>query len=153
MPTSIAPLFVSNHDHLVAYCDRCERWFPHDQALRQHKENSSSHWFCHHCGLDFASWTGLQQHYIQSPNHHYCRECNTLFDSEGSRARHMEAKHWYCRMHDKVSIYRPHYFLFESAGTDGARTVGLQVQRWSPIALRAELRSLRLPSLELPQGQ
>src|SRR5216683_6802201 len=88
----------------MAYCDRCERWFPHDRALQQHMENSPSHcqWPCDDCGLDFEDEEAQRQHYIQSSNHHYCRECDRHFDLEESRIQHMFAKHWYCRLHDKV---------------------------------------------------
>jgi len=87
----------------MAYCDRCERWFQSNRALEQHKENSNAHWSCDDCDLDFGSFYARQEHYIQSRNHHYCRECDRLFNFEESRMQHMEAKHWYCERHDRVS--------------------------------------------------
>ena len=88
---------------MTAYCDRCQRWFPHDRALEQHKRDSSFHCFCNHCDLDFGSSDALRQHYIESGDHHYCNECDRHFNSEESRRQHMGAKHWYCGYHDRVS--------------------------------------------------
>ncbi|SRR6266702_3700285 len=89
----------------MAYCDRCERWFPHDRALEQHKEDSNSHWACDDCDLDFESYVALREHYIQSPNHNFCKECDRHFKFEESRKQHMDDKHWYCRKHDRVSTH------------------------------------------------
>ncbi|KAH9168398.1 hypothetical protein EDB89DRAFT_2245230 [Lactarius sanguifluus] len=108
----------------MAYCDWCERWFPHDRALEQHKEDSNSHWACDDCDLDFGSHDALRQHYIQSQNHHYCKECDRHFKFDESRRQHMDDKHWYCREHDRVfksepglhSHYRQstdHHYCFE----------------------------------------
>lgn len=87
----------------MAYCDRCERWFLRNWALEQHKEDSDAHWPCDACDLDFESYYAREEHYRQSPNHYYCNECELLFNFEGSKIQHMEAKHWYCRVHDRVS--------------------------------------------------
>jgi hypothetical protein len=87
----------------MAYCDRCDRRFLRNWALEQHKENSDAHWPCDDCDLDFESYYAREEHYSQSPNHYHCNECELLFNSEGSKIQHMEAKHWYCRVHDKVS--------------------------------------------------
>ena len=92
---------------MVVYCDQCERKFPHDRALEQHKD-SKFHWACDDCDLNFGSYNDLRQHYIQDSDHHYCKECDKDFNSEGSRRKHMDAKHWYCREHDRVSIPRYH---------------------------------------------
>ncbi|KAH8977821.1 hypothetical protein EDB92DRAFT_2056297 [Lactarius akahatsu] len=108
----------------MVYCDRCERWFPHDRALEQHKEDSDSHWACDDCDLDFGNHDALRQHYIQSQNHHYCKECDRHFKFDESRRQHMDDKHWYCREHDRVfksepglhSHYRQstdHHYCFE----------------------------------------
>ncbi|KAH9024630.1 hypothetical protein EDB85DRAFT_2292533 [Lactarius pseudohatsudake] len=75
----------------MAYCDRCERTFPHDWAYEQHS-----------CDIDFASEESLDQHYGNSPKHHYCKDCERHFDSENSKMQHMEAKHWYCETHNKI---------------------------------------------------
>jgi len=90
----------------MAYCDRCERWFSSNRALKQHEEDSNSHWPCHDCGLDFMNFDDWQEHYIQS---HYCEECDRLFNFEESKIQHMEAKHWYCRVHDRVSNSTPRH--------------------------------------------
>ena len=93
----------------MAYCNRCKRSFTHDQALRQHRDASSSHWPCYTCRLDFASSSGRQQHYAQS----HCSECDSVFGTTESRIEHMEREHWYCRLHDKVSIPHTYYDRFE----------------------------------------
>ncbi|KAI9435084.1 hypothetical protein H4582DRAFT_702723 [Lactarius indigo] len=103
---------------LMAYCDRCERFFPHDRALEQHKEESLSHWICGDCDLDLESNDALRQHYIQSWKHHYCKECDLHFEFEESRRQHMNDKHWYCRLLPRTL----------------PRT-GFQVQAWSQCAL------------------
>ncbi|KAH9035780.1 hypothetical protein EDB85DRAFT_1943087 [Lactarius pseudohatsudake] len=87
---------------IMAYCDRCDQWFPHDGALEQHKEDSDSHWACDDCDLDFGSHDALRQHYSQSQNHNYCKECDRHFRFDESRRQHMDDKHWYCREHDLV---------------------------------------------------
>ncbi|KAH8985218.1 hypothetical protein EDB86DRAFT_2959571 [Lactarius hatsudake] len=86
----------------MAYCDRCERSFPHDRAHEQHRSYSSVHWLCDSCNIDFAGEECLIQHYGSSPKHHYCKECDLDFDSTMSKMQHMEAKHWYCETHDRV---------------------------------------------------
>ncbi|KAH9028704.1 hypothetical protein EDB84DRAFT_1497725 [Lactarius hengduanensis] len=83
----------------MAYCDRCERAFPHDWAYEQHRSNSNAHWLCDSCDIDFASEESPDQHYGNSPKHHYYKECERHFDSENSKMQHMEAKHWYCETH------------------------------------------------------
>jgi hypothetical protein len=88
---------------MAVYCDRCSRWFRHDRAFEQHKEDSNSHWPCDDCDLDFGSDDDLRQHYIQDSDHHYCKECDKHFNFEESRRQHMDAKHWYCEQHDRVS--------------------------------------------------
>ena len=88
--------------YTMAYCDRCDRSFPHDRAYEQHTENSHSHWICEDCEIDFASEEALEQHYANSPKHHYCRECDQHFSGVWARTQHMRAKHWYCETHDKV---------------------------------------------------
>ncbi|KAH9168394.1 hypothetical protein EDB89DRAFT_1889842 [Lactarius sanguifluus] len=112
---------------ITAYCDRCDRLFPHDRALEQHKEDSNSHWACDDCDLDFGSYNSLEQHYKQSQNHHYCMECDRHFKSEESRRQHMDDKHWYCRTHDRIFKSEPglhshykensdHHYCFECEG-------------------------------------
>jgi len=96
-----------NHDHQMAYCDRCLRWFRDDRALQQHIENSNSHWGCEDCNLDFSSSNARREHYIQSRTHHFCGECERHFSSGGARVQHMGDKHWYCQTHDRVSVTVP----------------------------------------------
>ena len=101
----MAPFSLSDHDDRpMAYCDRCERSFQNKRALEQHRNASDAHWICLSCQIDFGSFDARREHYIQSLYHHYCRECDRLFEFEESKIQHMEAKHWYCRTHDKVSV-------------------------------------------------
>ena len=84
--------FTSNHHHLMAYCVRCARSFPHDRALEQHKSDSNSHWPCDDCNRDFASYEARQQHYVGSGMHHYCGECDRHFQNENNIRQHMNSK-------------------------------------------------------------
>ena len=97
----------------MAYCVRCDQWFRNNQALKHHKTNSDAHWICDDCNIDFGSFNARREHHIISRYHHYCRECDRLFELEESRIQHMEAKHWYCRTHDRVSI--PSYLLHQTS--------------------------------------
>ena len=138
-------LFTSNHDHLMAYCDRCKRSFPSNRALEQHKEDSDAHWPCDDCDLDFGSSYAREEHYRQSPNHHYCRDCDRLFNHEDSKMQHMEAKHWYCQTHDKASnsiATKSHGRLIRL--TLMCHSVDLQIRRRPTIALQTKLRSPHL---------
>ena len=137
----------------MAYCDRCDRGFRDNRALEQHKQDSSYHWICHDCGLDFSNFTGLDLHYIQSPKHHYCRECKTDYRSEELRLRHMEDDHWYCRLHDRVSV-SPVIDLARLLRQIVTHTLGLQIQPRPPTSLLPELRPpLLLSTLRLHEGQ
>jgi hypothetical protein len=46
------PFLSPDHNHIMAYCNPCSRWFPHERAR--------------------------QQHYVDSRMHHYCEEHNTV---------------------------------------------------------------------------
>ncbi|KAH8108274.1 hypothetical protein DFH11DRAFT_1843621 [Phellopilus nigrolimitatus] len=88
----------------MAYCDRCQRWFPHDRALYQHERDSSNHWQCDDCDRDFSSATALEQHYIQSPYHfycqryhYYCRLCDCHLDDRDDFLEHGDEYHYVCR--------------------------------------------------------
>jgi hypothetical protein len=132
----------------MAYCDRCERSFTSDRALEQHKEDSDAHWPCDDCDLDFGSSYARDEHYRQSPNHHYCRDCDRLFNSEESKIQHMEAKHWYCRVHDRVSnSIATITTLACNEKLILSCTVDLQIKSRPTIALQTELRSPDSPHL------
>ncbi len=90
--------------HQMVYCNHCDRSFVYNGAYEQHRSNSSAHWICDSCNIDFASEGSLNQHYKNSSKHHYCKECDWHFDSAHSKMQHMEAKHWYCEMHNRVRI-------------------------------------------------
>ncbi|GJE97004.1 C2H2 type zinc-finger protein [Phanerochaete sordida] len=80
----------------MAWCDRCERGFPHDRAFEQHRRDSSFHWLCYKCDRDFTSERSRIQHYTQSPRHHYCQRCDEIFDDDEDLEQHFEEAHWYC---------------------------------------------------------
>ena len=86
----------------MAYCERCERSFPHDRALQQHEENSNAHNLCYGCNKDFATFYQLKQHWVASPRHHYCQECNEHFDDHDELEEHYEEEHYYCTICSKV---------------------------------------------------
>jgi hypothetical protein len=133
----------------MAYCDRCERRFPSERALEQHKDNSNAHWLCDDCDLDFGSFYGRQEHYKQSRNHHYCKECDRLFNFEESKIQHMEAKHWYCRAHDRVrnSSAKINTWASNEKLMPSYYTVDFQVRSRPAIALQTKLRSPHLPNV------
>ncbi|KAH9989521.1 hypothetical protein BJV77DRAFT_1069463 [Russula vinacea] len=85
-------LLYSDPRPSMSYCDRCERSFPHDRALEQHKEDSNSHWPCDDCDRDFSSYEARQQHYTNSGSHHYCEECDRHFRNENNLHAHMNSK-------------------------------------------------------------
>ncbi|KAH9969338.1 hypothetical protein BJV74DRAFT_737164, partial [Russula compacta] len=82
--------FTSDHDHLMAYCHPCERWFPHTRALEQHLE--AKHWYCRaHDGiLIFNSYAELQSH--DRDVHTYCTECKRSFQSQSNLRSHLNSK-------------------------------------------------------------
>ena len=103
----LRPLLGFRLPIIMAYCDRCDRWFSRLYALEQHKESSRFHWPCNECDIDFKTQDAQRQHFIQSQKHFYCEECDRPFDREVSRRQHMVDRHWYCRTHDQVSS--PHH--------------------------------------------
>ncbi|THH04170.1 hypothetical protein EW145_g5721 [Phellinidium pouzarii] len=95
------------------YCERCERRFPHQRALEQHKNDSDDHNICDECDKDFATCTGLEQHYAQSPRHHYCQTCDRHFSSDNGFLNHSTSRHHFCgehrRMFSTAEGLRQHY--------------------------------------------
>ncbi|KZV77541.1 hypothetical protein PENSPDRAFT_568092 [Peniophora sp. CONT] len=86
----------------MAYCERCDRYFPHMRALENHERDSAQHNICHSCNIDFATWVGLKEHYVQSPRHHYCQHCNIHFNSDGQYLDHLDQSHWACLQHRRI---------------------------------------------------
>ncbi|KAH7924475.1 hypothetical protein BV22DRAFT_1090808 [Leucogyrophana mollusca] len=80
----------------MAWCDRCDRSFPHRYALEQHLHDSPNHNICHQCDIDFSTWTGLKEHWVQSPAHDYCQYCQIHFDDEDDLTDHYILEHSYC---------------------------------------------------------
>ncbi|KAI0299998.1 hypothetical protein B0F90DRAFT_1810532 [Multifurca ochricompacta] len=92
----------------MSHCDRCERWFPHDQAYDQHRENSNNHWICDSCDIDFKNQESREQHYIfqseeglnshyrQSGEHNYCAQCEEVFGDDDELWDHAEEEHNAC---------------------------------------------------------
>ncbi|VDB95425.1 unnamed protein product [Peniophora sp. CBMAI 1063] len=86
----------------MAYCERCDRHFPHERALGNHERDSSRHNICYECSLDFMTWEGLKEHYVLSPRHHYCQYCGSHFGDDEMYLDHLESNHWACRQHRRV---------------------------------------------------
>ncbi|TFY58714.1 hypothetical protein EVJ58_g6247 [Rhodofomes roseus] len=86
----------------MAYCDRCERYFPHDRALEQHEQNSGNHNICNVCDRDFETFYQLKQHWGASPRHHYCQHCDEHFDDADELVEHYEDDHYYCATCRKI---------------------------------------------------
>ncbi|KAI5118107.1 hypothetical protein M0805_003461 [Coniferiporia weirii] len=97
----------------MTYCDRCNRWFPHDRALEQHERDSVNHQICYECNRDFPTWTGLKEHYVQSRHHHYCQRCDKHFNTDNGFINHSVSKHYFCVEHrrtwDTAEGLRQHY--------------------------------------------
>src|ERR1700722_6587135 len=80
----------------MTYCERCDRYFPHNSALAQHKSDSSRHNICYDCRFDFPTFIGLKEHWVQSPRHHYCQRCSEHFEDEDDLDQHYRDYHYYC---------------------------------------------------------
>ncbi|KDQ11064.1 hypothetical protein BOTBODRAFT_57607 [Botryobasidium botryosum FD-172 SS1] len=80
----------------MAYCDRCERSFPHRRALHQHERDSDMHHKCDACRRDFASSQSLEQHWINSAAHFYCGNCEEHFDDCDELNEHYDKSHYFC---------------------------------------------------------
>ncbi|KAA1478130.1 hypothetical protein DENSPDRAFT_787681 [Dentipellis sp. KUC8613] len=85
----------------MTYCDRCDRYFPHDAALYQHERDSSNHNICYDCDIDFTTWKGLKEHWVQSRIHDYCQHCDRHFTSSRALQNHLDRDHYYCATHGK----------------------------------------------------
>lgn len=81
---------------MVAWCDRCDRSFPHGQALQQHLLNAYVHNYCSRCERDFPSGTALQQHKNMSSSHWICGQCRADCFSADDLDDHIEEYHWHC---------------------------------------------------------
>lgn len=80
----------------MAYCNRCDRYFPHFAALHQHERDSSAHNICGDCNIDYSTWTMLKEHWVQSPRHHYCQYCSEHFADDDDLEEHYQSSHFYC---------------------------------------------------------
>jgi hypothetical protein len=130
----------------MIYCDRCQRWFPHERAYEQHTEDSCSHWICDDCEVDFGSEKSLTQHYTNSPKHHYCQECDRHFDDVGAKVQHMRAKHWYCETHNRVRGSHGGIQMTWRASHDSQSIdceIGVSIRAKPHLALQEQRRSLR----------
>lgn len=83
----------------MSYCERCDRWFPHEAALQQHVANSGNHNYCHRCERDFPSYQAREQHIRSSRAHalHNCPKCNEFFFDDETFFNHLHANHHHCR--------------------------------------------------------
>ena len=73
----------------MSYCDRCDRHFVSDGALKMHKQNSSNHYYCHTCRKMFETDDGRKRHYQQK--HYYCLPCDRHFSSHNSLRQHLNS--------------------------------------------------------------
>lgn len=72
-------------------CQRCNnREFLTKDRLEQHWANSAEHDYCEHCRKNFANEYDLTQHYRQSPRHYYCHPCNRHFTSHDILRQHLK---------------------------------------------------------------
>ncbi|KAI1126972.1 hypothetical protein F5Y10DRAFT_243620 [Nemania abortiva] len=78
---------------MTVNCVPCDRSFPDNEALRQHKRDSPAHAFnCIACDRRFGSSAALEQHLQYSPAHapsFNCGICDRSFSSEEALAQHL----------------------------------------------------------------
>ena len=76
---------------MAANCVLCDQSFGSDEALQQHKRDSSAHVFdCKTCDHHFSSGMALQQHLRDSSAHvPFCDECDKSFDTRKGLERHL----------------------------------------------------------------
>lgn len=98
-------LIYFNVQPIMAYCARCDRSFPHDRALAQHRHNSKSHIICYSCDRDFDTVEARNQHYRDSSKHHYCFKCEEDFDDGQELRDHQQRVHNGCPRCGKVGCY------------------------------------------------
>lgn len=92
-----SPARQSENDYNMApWCERCQRSFPHSQALEQHLINAAVHNYCSRCERDFPSGRALQQHKNSSLSHWICGECRVDCYSSKDLDSHIERRHWHC---------------------------------------------------------
>jgi Zinc-finger of C2H2 type len=70
----------------MAYCHRCERYFPSHYALTEHLSKSPMHNYCVACGHDFYDAEDLEDHYLDVHRDTRCAPCNKIF--KNSRGLH-----------------------------------------------------------------
>ncbi|KAF2276017.1 uncharacterized protein EI97DRAFT_419793 [Westerdykella ornata] len=63
-----------------AYCTRCAKRFPSQQALQQHYDDSPRHYRCDICGFDGSTWEKFLQHNRKTKHRVVCQGCD---DGEG----------------------------------------------------------------------
>src|ERR1700733_10172467 len=82
----------------MVFCDRCDRYFPHEKAYNQHRADHNAHWMCWSCDRDFFSFRAREQHWMNSSLHEYCTICEEPFDDDEEFLDHLEEYHFTCRM-------------------------------------------------------
>lgn len=93
--------FGDESEALTPMCQACDRVFVNQQALTNHLENSSRHYYCRPCQRDFNSYKALQQHWKNDPRHKhtYCDRCDMNFSSCSLMLEHKRnttSKHFLC---------------------------------------------------------
>ncbi|PMD41398.1 hypothetical protein L207DRAFT_457845 [Hyaloscypha variabilis F] len=91
----------------MAYCNACNRSFPHGEAYNQHIQNSPAHrsydtYDCQFCDRDFYSEQSRHQHYSSSHSSRYCVDCKRTFMNENNLMQHLHS-----RTHVGASIQCP----------------------------------------------
>lgn len=74
------------------YCQRCDKFFAHNEDLGKHDLALHSSFSCGTCKQEFSQLKNLQSHQ-RSMTHCYCRLCNRYFDNQGTVRRHYAALH------------------------------------------------------------
>jgi transcription elongation factor Elf1 len=69
------------------WCAACEREFPSQQALRNHRMDK--HFFCDPCGILFSSRRALDDHDVEE--HFLCRPCGRSFMNQNNLQQHMDS--------------------------------------------------------------
>ncbi|KAJ8085028.1 hypothetical protein PM082_003805 [Marasmius tenuissimus] len=125
----------------MVYCERCDRYFSHWEALYQHKRDSYAHWVCEQCDRDFNSQHARKEHWVQSSLHSYCQYCEEHFDDDEELELHYDLYHYRCRPCNWV--FKNEYGLQEHYRQSSAHHYCFECKRdfSSENSLRSHLQS------------
>lgn len=82
---------------MTVWGQKCEKSFPHRQALDQHLTNAYVHNYCLVCQRDFVTYSALAQHKANSSYHNICGKCGKEFVDADDLDDHIDEYHWYCQ--------------------------------------------------------